>query len=160
MIKQTVKQYQPVKYYFIADPSYWPLMGSIGLFCTVLGLVQVLHDSVWGPFIMGVGLIFILVTMVGWFGAVIKESLAGLHSQQMDRTYRWGMLWFIVSEIFLFGIFFFALFYARVFGLVELGGDAGELAKQLMFYKGGATHQYLWPNFTYTWPLLTNPNPS
>lgn len=152
--------FKPVKYYFIADPSYWPLVGSIGLFCTVLGLVHVLHQGALGPYIMGIGIAIILTTMVGWFGAVIRESVQGLHSAQMDMTYRWGMIWFIVSEIFLFGIFFFALFYTRIFTLTELGNTAGELANLLYLSKGAATHQYLWPNFQAVWPQLTNPNPT
>src|SRR3990167_10977476 len=104
------KKYKPVDYYFIADPSFWPVIGSIGIFCTVLGLVQVLHDGSTGPYLMLAGIAILLTTMFGWFGRVINESLSGLHSWQMDKTYRWGMLWFIVSEIALFGIFFFALF--------------------------------------------------
>ena len=153
------KKYRPVKYYFIADPSYWPLVGSIGLFTTVFGLVQVLHQGALGPYLMTTGVAILLVTMAGWFGATIKESLAGLHSAQMDKTYRWGMLWFIVSEIFLFGIFFGALFYTRLFSLTELGNTAGELATMLHLSKGAATHQYLWPHFEAVWPLLVNPNP-
>jgi cytochrome c oxidase subunit 3 len=109
---------------------------------------------------MMLGVAFIIATMVGWFGAVIKESLEGLHSHQMDRTYRYGMLWFIVSEIFLFGIFFFALFYTRLFSLTELGNTAGELATLLHLSKGAATHHYLWPKFQAVWPLLANPNPA
>lgn len=156
MIKQN---YHPVKYYYIADPSFWPLIGSIGLFCTVFGLVQVLHHGVVGPYILGIGIIILIITMAGWFSHVINESLQGLHSAQMDRTYRWGMLWFIVSEIALFGAFFIALFYTRLFGVTELGGEPFNFAKELMFTKGGATHQYLWPHFKSVWPLLTNPNP-
>src|SRR5262249_55924382 len=95
----------------------------------------------------------------GWFGNVINESLKGLHSEQMDRTYRWGMLWFIVSEIALFGVFFLALFYTRLFAIPELGNAPFEFAKELSLYKGAATHQYLWPNFKAIWPLLVNPNP-
>lgn len=152
-------KFKPVKYYFIADPSYWPIMGCLGFFFTVLGFIQFLHDVAVGPFVMGLGLVLLLVTMCGWFGAVIRESVAGLHSEQMDRTYRWGMVWFIVSEIFLFGIFFGALFYTRLFGLTELSGTAGEIATTFLFSKGPATHQYLWSNFDYVWPLLSNPSP-
>lgn len=154
-----MKKYQPVNYYFIADPSFWPIIGSTGLFLTVLGLVQVLHTSSLGPYLMGAGIVLLLVTMVGWFGSVIQESEQGLHSEQMDKTYRWGMLWFIVSEIFLFGIFFGALFYTRLFGITELGNTAGELAQALLISKGHVTHQYLWPHFEAVWPLLKNPNP-
>lgn len=154
-----LKPYRPVDYYFIAEPSHWPIVGSVGLFTTVLGLVQILHDGAMGPYMMALGAIILIITMAGWFGAVIHESEQGLHSEQMDRTYRWGMLWFIVSEIFLFGIFFFALFYTRIFTLTELGNTAGEIANALYFSKGAATHQYLWPKFDAVWPLLVNPNP-
>jgi cytochrome c oxidase subunit III len=154
-----VKAYQPVHYYFIAEPSFWPLMGSIGLFCTVLGLVHVLHQASSGWLLMAIGAMLIMTTMVGWFGHVIHESLQGLHSHQMDRTYRWGMLWFIVSEIFLFGAFFGALFYTRLFSITELGGWTSHFAQMWMLTKGNATHHVLWPNFQAIWPMLTNPNP-
>lgn len=153
------KKYNPVNYYFIADPSFWPIIGSCGLFCTVIGLVQTLHKSAIGPFLMVAGIMILITTMFGWFGRVINESLNGLHSAQMDKTYRWGMLWFIVSEVALFFVFFLALFYTRLFGITELGGDPFSFVKSLYMYKGGATHQYLWPEFKAVWPLLTNPNP-
>lgn len=89
--------------------------------------------------------------MVGWFGSVINESQNGLYSEQMDRTFRWGMFWFIFSEIMFFAGFFFALFYVRNFSVPWLGG-VGALTKL-------ETHKVLWPNFAATWPLLHNPNP-
>lgn len=153
------KKYHPVKYYFIADPSYWPIIGSIGLFCTVFGFIQILHEGSMGPYIFGTGILLLTITIIGWFSRVIQESLQGLHSEQMDRTYRWGMLWFIVSEIFLFGIFFGALFYTRMFIVPELGGMEGEIAKAFLLTEGVATHKYLWPHFQAMWPLLVNPNP-
>lgn len=153
------KKYHPVKYYFIADPSFWPILGAIGLFCTVLGIVQLLHEGVIGPYVLAAGIILLIITMVGWFGSVIQESQAGLHSKQMDMTYRWGMFWFIVSEIALFTVFFLALFYTRIFTVPELAGAPFEFAKALMLTKGEATHHYLWPHFQASWPLLTNPNP-
>lgn len=153
------KKYQPVNYYFIADPSFWPMVGCIGLFTTVLGLVQTLHGGIIGPYLMTAGVAILILTMFGWFGRVINESESGLHSAQMDQTYRWGMLWFIVSEIALFTVFFFALFYIRVFALPQLAGTETEIAKSLHLASGIATHKYLWPNFEGIWPLLTNPNP-
>jgi len=159
MVKEVKKKYEPVNYYFIADPSFWPLIGSIGLFCTVFGLVQILHKGSIGPYLMGTGLVIILITIFGWFGKVINESLQGLHSPLMDKTYRWGMLWFIVSEIALFGVFFLALFYTRLFSVPELGAHPAAWTVDLLFYKGAATHEYLWPSFKANWPLLTNPNP-
>lgn len=158
-MNQDVKSYNPVNYYFVADPSHWPIVGSVGIFSTVLGLVQTLHGAMIGPYLLGFGFLVLLITMFGWFGAVIKESVAGLHSHQMDRTYRWGMMWFIVSEVALFGVFFLALFYVRLFGITELGDAPFAFAKDLLIDKGPATHQYLWPHFKAAWPLLVNPNP-
>lgn len=154
------KRYQPTDKYFIADPSYWPIIATSGMFCTVFGLVQVLHGGAVGPYVMTLGAALIITTLFGWFGAVIKESLAGLHSHQMDHTYRWGMLWFIVSEIFLFGIFFFALFYVRIFIIPDLGDTVGPIAESLRLGGSKFTHTLLWPNFVSQWPLLTNPNPA
>lgn len=156
----SAKKYKPTDHYFIADPSFWPIVGAVGIFCILLGLVQVLHAGFMGPYLMALGIGIVLVTMFGWWGSVIKESISGLHSHQMDRTYRWGMLWFIVSEIFLFGIFFGALFYTRVFTLPELSGVGSTLAKDLLLYRGDLTHQYLWPTFQAAWPLLKNPDPT
>lgn len=153
-------KYDPVKYYFIAAPSHWPIIGCLGLFFSVVGLVQILHDSAFGLWVMVLGISLLIATMVGWFGAVINESLSGLHSHQMDKTYRWGMFWFIVSEIMLFGVFFLALFYTRIFGVPELGGNPLPIVQDLLMYKGGATHEYLWPGFYATWPQLVNPNPT
>lgn len=160
-MKPYLKKYQPVDYYFVAEPSHWPIVGSVGLFMFMFGFVQVLHGNMpIGPVVMGAGVLTLLTTMVGWFGAVIKESVNGLHSHQMDRTYRWAMVWFIVSEISLFGIFFGALFYVRIFGLSELGDNSGELARTFLLTKGAATHKMLWPDFQDIWPLLKNPNPT
>lgn len=153
------KNYSPVNYYYIADPSGWPIIGAIGLFCTVLGLVQTLHGITLGPYLILLGVAILITTMFGWFGHVIRESLQGLHSKQMDTTYRWGMLWFIVSEIFLFGIFFGALFYTRIFTIPDLSGQASSFLDALLLFKGEATHQYIWPKFKSAWPLLQNPNP-
>jgi cytochrome c oxidase subunit 3 len=146
--------------YFIASPSYWPMLGAIGLFLTVFGFVQLLHDGSVGPWLMLAGCLFLIVTMIGWFGAVINESLAGLHNTQLDKTYRLGMFWFIVSEIFLFGVFFAALFYARIFAIAELSNTQHPWLMKLLLQRGDETHALLWPQFQGGWPLLINPNPT
>lgn len=86
--------------------------------------------------------------LFGWFGNVIKESRAGLYSAQMDRSFRWGMSWFIFSEVMFFAAFFGALFYVRVFVVPWLGGEGDK----------GSTNM-LWEGFSANWPLINNPNP-
>lgn len=142
------KRYQATKEYFLPQPSYWPIIGSISLFLMLTGVINIIHDNWFGHYLLATGAIFFVYMLFGWFSAVINESLQGLHSQQMDRTYRWGMFWFIVSEVAFFGIFFGTLFYARQFSVPILGGLEGS----------SETHAVLWPNFKATWPLLSNPN--
>lgn len=142
--------YHPTKRYFLPAPSHWPLIGSCSLFLILVGIINIIHDNVIGHYLFMAGAIFLAYMMYGWFSTVINESLHGLHSKQMDRTYRWGMAWFILSEIAFFGIFFGALFYARIFSVPQLGGQIPP----------EATHQLLWPNFQALWPLLKNPSPT
>src|SRR5579872_1603380 len=138
-----------MKKYFLPAPSKWPLMGSCGLFCILVGVINIIHQNWYGHYFFMGGAILLAYMMFGWFGTVINESEHGLHSKQMDRTYRWGMAWFIISEVAFFGIFFGALFYARHVAVGILGGD----------FSNNFTHKELWPNFNATWPLLKNPNP-
>jgi cytochrome c oxidase subunit 3 len=145
----TKKNYYAQKKYFLPEPSHWPLMGSFGLFFLVIGIVNIIHDHFYGHYLFFTGALLIAFMMFGWFSTVIDESMQGLHSDQMDRTYRWGMFWFIASEVAFFGIFFMALFYARLFAVPALGGETAS----------PETHALLWPQFQAAWPLLKNPNP-
>jgi len=135
-----------VNYYYIAKPSYWPILGAISLFCLLAGGINLIHANWFGHYLLFAGTLLFAYTLFGWFGAVIQESQEGLHSAQMDRSYRWGMFWFIASEVAFFGAFFGALFYARFAALPDLGGNT-------------PTHHVLWQNFQDVWPLLVNPNP-
>src|SRR5690606_8100895 len=77
----------------------------------------------------------------------IRESRSGLYSAQMDRSFRWGMSWFIFSEVMFFAAFFGALFYIRMWAGPWLGGEGD---------KGVAN--MLWEGFEYSWPMLQNPD--
>jgi cytochrome c oxidase subunit 3 len=90
--------------------------------------------------------------LFGWFGTVIAETRAGLlQDPQVDRSFRWGMVWFIFSEVMFFAAFFGALFYTRVLSVPWLGGTGNHSAT--------LTHLLIWPEFTKSWPLFQTPNP-
>lgn len=136
--------------YYLPEPSGWPIVGSFGLFFLLVGAANWLHKNTVGPYLFLVGAFIIAYMMFGWFGTVIKENQAGLlNSKQMERSYRWGMCWFIFSEVMFFSAFFMALFYARLYSVPWLGGEGS----------GVLTHLLIWPNFQPEWPLLQNPNP-
>ncbi len=136
--------------YYVPDSSIWPIVGAVGLFLTAFGFANSLNDHANGMTIMNVGLIVLLVMIWGWFSDVISESVAGKYSPQVDVSFRWGMIWFIVSEVMFFAAFFGALFYARQFSVPWLGGDGSK----------GPVQELIWPAFDATWPLLQLPDPT
>ena len=137
--------------YYLPAPSYWPIIGSIGLFLFFIGFANWLHKNAIGPYLFFIGTCIMIVMMFGWFGTVIRENRAGLlNHKKVDRSFRWGMVWFIFSEVMFFGAFFGALFYARVLSVPWLGGVG----------HGQMTHLLLWPSFHAAWPVYVNPNPA
>lgn len=134
--------------YFIPDPSRWPIVGSIALFISFIGGAIMLNGSGFGTFILGMGIGAVIYLFCGWFADVIGESRAGKYNKQVDVSFRWGMSWFIFSEVMFFAAFFGALFYARVLAGPWLGGEGS----------GFPTNQFLWPEFFFEWPLLLTPD--
>src|SRR3990167_6919194 len=122
--------------YYVPEQSKWPIIAAVGLGVMAVGAATCFHNDPYGPYVLSLGIFLIIYIMVGWFGAVINESVSGLYSAQIDRTFRWGMFWFIFSEVMFFAGFFGTLFYARNYSVPWLGGE-GAISKL-------GTHQYLW----------------
>ena len=133
--------------YYVPATSKWPILGSLAMGVMMVGGGTWLVHGAAGSPIMLAGLVGILAVMVLWFRDVIKESMSGLYDAQMDRSFRWGMGWFIFSEVMFFGAFFGALFYVRTLALPWLDGEGAKGVSAL-----------LWPDFTASWPLETPPD--
>ncbi len=131
----------PARYY-VPHHAHWPIAGSIGLFTLLggAGLLLTGHDI--GRWSMLAGAAIFITMLFGWFGEVIRESRGGLYNTQVDTSYRLGMIWFIFSEVMFFAAFFGALFYARTFVVLWLGGQGS----------GALTNELLWPGFEAVWP--------
>jgi cytochrome c oxidase subunit 3 len=126
--------------YYIPHGSHWPIIGSIGLFVMLQGFGNYLNGSGIGSTVMLVGFLILIVMVFGWFRTVINESEAGIYNMQVDKSFRWGMGWFIFSEVMFFAAFFGALWYARVLSVPWLGGgDPG-------------TNELLWSGWEAAWP--------
>ncbi len=128
-------------YYVPHHASPWPLVGSLGLFFLLGGFAWVLAFD--GNYLfMILGALLVLIMMFGWFSTVVRESEGGKYDSQVDMSFRWGMGWFIFSEVMFFAAFFGALFYARMFAIPWLGGASNN----------AATNELLWPTFEAIWP--------
>jgi cytochrome c oxidase subunit 3 len=141
--------------YFVPHQSHWPLVGAVALFLVALGSGLTVQNmgtdaagGVFGKVTLVLGFAVLLYMLAGWFSNVITESLSGLYSEQISRSFRQGMSWFIFSEIMFFGAFFGALFYARMISVPWLGGAGNN----------EMTHEVLWPMFQSIWPLTTTPD--
>jgi cytochrome c oxidase subunit 3 len=123
--------------YFVPDPSYFPLVGSVALLLLAGGAVLTFNSIANGGFLLAAGFAVMVYMLFGWFGRVIGESESGSYNSQVDRSFRWAMAWFIFSEVMFFAAFFGALFYIRVLSVPELAGpdQAG-----------------LWEGFKNQWP--------
>jgi len=138
--------------YYVPAQSIWPIVGAVALFLIALGAGNFIIESTrdkdgYGAYTLIAGLGLLLVMIVGWFKNQIDESMSGLYSAQLGRSYRQGMAWFIFSEVMFFAAFFGALFYARTISVPWLGGASNN----------AMTNEVLWPTFEAVWPLLTTP---
>ncbi len=121
--------------YYLPAPSLWPLIASIALFLMASGFAMQMNDVASGHYVLIAGILVFLYLLYGWFRDVIKESISGFYNKQVDTSFRWGMGWFIFSEVMFFAGFFGALFYIRTFAL-------DWISKSTL----------VWPNFVATWP--------
>lgn len=126
--------------YYVPHGSNWPIIGSVGLTALVVGIALYLEGIGAGPYVLAAGVLITAWMVVGWFGDVVREGVKGLYSDQVDRSLRWGMIWFIFSEIMFFAAFFGALFYARTLSVPWLSGE------------DPATSRLLWDSMVLSWP--------
>jgi cytochrome c oxidase subunit 3 len=125
--------------YYVPEPSTWPICGSIALLSMALGAASWFNGVGWGKYFVFVGLLLLFYMLAGWFSAVAHESEGGRYNKQVDTGFRWGMSWFIFSEVMFFGAFFGALFYMRVISVPDLGSLESQ--------------QLIWPGFKAGWPV-------
>lgn len=106
--------------FHLVDYSPWPLTGAIGAITTVSGLVKWFHQYDISLLILGT--IITILTIYQWWRDISREgTFQGLHTFQVTIGLRWGIILFIVSEIFFFISFFWAFFHSSLSPTIELG---------------------------------------
>jgi cytochrome c oxidase subunit 3 len=140
--------------YYVPASSKLPIFASLGIFLTLYGMGNILNelsagvDSSFGEVVFFIGGLVMAGTLFAWFNKVIQENHQNLYSDQMNRSYVWGMSWFIFSEVMFFLAFFGALFYIRVFVVDWIGGEGDRGPSDM-----------LWPEYSPHWPMLETPDP-
>nr|UGS80235.1 cytochrome c oxidase subunit III [Ectopsocopsis cryptomeriae] len=106
--------------YHLVNVSPWPLTGALAALFMTLGMIEWFHCQ--SMFLMNIGLISMILTMIQWWRDIIREStFQGSHSFKVSLGMRWGMILFITSEVFFFISFFWAFFHSSLAPSVEIG---------------------------------------
>ena len=108
--------------YHLPDPSPWPIIGSLGGFLTVFGIILAAHYKNYIVLILGV--LIVAATMFFWWRDVIRESRTpGAHSPVVQLGLRYGMVLFISSEVMFFVGFFWSYFSFLIFPETQGNGQ-------------------------------------
>jgi len=113
-------------------------LGRVWRALLMAGAAATLNGTQVGPWVLGAGLLLLFTLFFLWFGEVIRENQSGLYNEQVDRSFRMGMMWFIFSEVMFFAAFFGALYWARVMSVPDLATIE--------------SNALVWPGFTSHWP--------
>nr|YP_009499372.1 cytochrome c oxidase subunit III [Andraca olivacea]AWT58364.1 cytochrome c oxidase subunit III [Andraca olivacea] len=106
--------------YHLVDYSPWPLTGAIGVLTLVTGMIKWFHN--FNTNLLILGYIITLLTMYQWWRDISREgTYQGKHTILVTKGLQWGMVLFIVSEIFFFISFFWAFFHSSLSPNIEIG---------------------------------------
>ena len=100
--------------FHLVDPSPWPLLSSLAAGGLAGGAVMYMHGS--GPILLILGFLAVIGCMTGWWMDVVRESTPGsYHTKIVQIGLRYGVIFFIISEVMFFVAFFWAFFDMSIF---------------------------------------------
>nr|AST15006.1 cytochrome c oxidase subunit III [Colasposoma dauricum] len=106
--------------FHLVEISPWPILGAFGTMIMVTGLVKWFHLFNVNLFIIGTAVN--LLVMYQWWRDVTREgTYQGLHTYKVALGLRWGMILFIISEVFFFISFFWGFFHSSLTPTIDIG---------------------------------------
>ncbi len=126
--------------YYVPEPSIYPIIGSAALFFLGFGAALTMNKMELGYGLLAVGFAILFYMCFVWFRKVARESESGKYSEQVDKSFRWGMSWFIFSEVMFFCAFFGALFYMRNLSIPWLAEESTVLGNDMW-----SAYDGIWP---------------
>ncbi len=100
--------------YHLVDPSPWPIVGALFGALTLVGIIMVGNFDNYTLLVIGV--LGVLFVMLMWWRDVLRESrVPAMHTPIVRLGLRYGMLFFITSEVMFFVAFFWAFFNFALF---------------------------------------------
>jgi len=127
-------------HYYVPAPSSYPIIGSTAILFMGSGAALTMNKIELGYGLLAIGFAILIYMLFGWFGTVARESEGGKYGEQVDLSFRWGMSWFIFTEVMFFCAFFGALFYMRNLSIPWLVEESTVLGNDF------------WSSYDGTWP--------
>nr|QQV69635.1 cytochrome c oxidase subunit III [Artemia franciscana] len=106
--------------YHLVNVSPWPLATGMGVFVMASGLVKWFHSFDSTLFLTGLATVA-FVSYQWWRDVSREATFQGMHSNKVGFGLRWGMILFIISEVFFFISFFWAFFHSSLSPNIEVG---------------------------------------
>ncbi len=149
--------------FYIPAGSIWPPVSCLGAGLLAFGFIGHLHfqPAIIGNGLMVVGGLITLMAALQWFAEMTRSAGARGYGKGMvplvqDLAQRYGMIFFIVSEVMFFSAFFAAYFFLRAHNPEWPPANIAEIPVHLPML---ATLILLTSGATITWAhhaLLTN----
>ncbi|RYE14822.1 MAG: cytochrome c oxidase subunit 3 [Rickettsiales bacterium] len=111
----------PSTLYHLVDLSPWPLTSSFSLFTMAIGAAMTFNNFYGGGYLILTGFSFLVLSAICWWRDAIREGFQGHHTKVVIKGLKLGFALFVISEIFLFIAFFWAMLHSSLSPNVELG---------------------------------------
>jgi len=106
--------------FHIVNISPWPLSGALGALCLTSGFTKWFHH--FSPTLFYFGILILIFTTLQWWRDITREgTYQGFHTLNVRTGLRWGIILFIISEVFFFISFFWAFFHSSLSPTFDLG---------------------------------------
>nr|AXS65324.1 cytochrome c oxidase subunit 3 [Bostrichoidea sp. 8 KM-2017] len=106
--------------FHLVDSSPWPILGATNALNMMMGLLKWFHS--YSNNLLLFSTLTMMIIVYQWWRDITREStFQGLHTYVVTIGMRWGMILFIISEIFFFISFFWGFFHSSLSPSIELG---------------------------------------
>nr|YP_010726210.1 cytochrome c oxidase subunit III [Diprion wenshanicus]WDY84659.1 cytochrome c oxidase subunit III [Diprion wenshanicus] len=106
--------------FHLVDYSPWPLLSSIGMMIMLMGMIKWFNLKLMNMLILGI-IIMILIFYQWWRDMIRESTFQGMHTSNVIKGLKLGMILFIISEIFFFISFFWTFFHSSLSPSIEIG---------------------------------------
>jgi len=106
--------------FHLVNFSPWPITSALRTFILMSGLL--IWFNQYSIYLFFLGIIITILNIFQWWRDICREGTCqGLHSINVINGLKWGIILFIISEIFFFFSFFWIFFHRRLSPNIEIG---------------------------------------